>query len=445
MIIRRKYKDMYVLYNTETRQFFYFQDVAYSAFELYCQGKTDLEIIQSIFEEYDCDDYKTVQADCENLLAYFRCILGNTVSSDVLSDPDVTREEMVKDTTENDILDYATDNLIPFSCTWELVDSCNLKCFHCYCENSGHSIWNYENAQKLIDTLYSRGTMDLEITGGECLVNPDIFKILRYVQQKGFVITILTNAQVIDDTMATFLASLQPRNVQVSIYSYKDTVHDGITGVKGSLRKSLSAIELLKRKGVEVSIATPIMAENIYHLDTLSSWATDNDLVVNYAYKISPSLNKCKDPLKHSIFARADADEALLKIFKKTEYHTKLGTIIKDPRRVKEGDLHLCQAGFRNICITANGEVLPCNSLRYSFGNIMKDDFDDIWNGSLANKWRGITMSDYPKCLSCEARFYCEPCPAEHYNDTGKLFEIDKQSCWYGKALYHYAKELLEK
>ena len=49
----------------------------------------------------------------------------------------------------------------------------------------------------------------------------------------------------------------------ISIYSTDPKVHDGITGVPGSLKKSIKAVKLLREKNVWVNILDVVMQQNI--------------------------------------------------------------------------------------------------------------------------------------------------------------------------------------
>jgi radical SAM protein with 4Fe4S-binding SPASM domain len=47
-----------------------------------------------------------------------------------------------------------------------------------------------------------------------------------------------------------------------------------------------------------------------------------------------------------------------------------------------------CNAGEYSICIEPNGDVLPCQSFYTAAGNILHDNWDDIWQGDLFLSFR---------------------------------------------------------
>ena len=60
-----------------------------------------------------------------------------------------------------------------------------------------------------------------------------------------------------------------------------------------------------------------------------------------------------------------------------------------------------CSACRISMCIEPNGDVIPCQSYFESLGNILRDDWNQIWN--------------HPTCIELRERKYvsdeCRECP----------------------------------
>ena len=72
-----------------------------------------------------------------------------------------------------------------------------------------------------------------------------------------------------------------------------------------------------------------------------------------------------------------------------------------------------CTAGKFNMCIEPNGDVLPCQSYYEPVGNVLRDDWDKIWNHPLLVS---IRKREYlmDKCCECEELILCGGgCPLE--------------------------------
>jgi radical SAM protein with 4Fe4S-binding SPASM domain len=447
IIVREYNNDIWIAYNKNIKRMAFFQGDLYflhKILDMYKMKTTDEKIIAQMRNEYYEEDMESLRNDCLDTLDIIKNIFDES-SCESNKQLELSTDDGLGDIEDKIIHDYAAENLIPYSFDWEIAGFCNLDCLHCYCSNSGNRhnpTWTLDRAKNLVDSLYEYGAAELTLTGGECLYHPDINEILRYIDRKGFIVTLLTNGTLIDEEMADLIASIKPRNVQFSVYSLDWQIHEEITRVYGSLKRTLQGIELLIERGVTVSIATPIMDINISGLSEIREWANAKQLKIGFTYMLSPSSNERNNPIAHGMIL----GDRLPEIFNDPKYHAKLDLIIKEPhrglRRVQEGDKHLCQGGFRKMFVSADGNVSPCNGLRYSFGNVFEQSLSDIWHGKNAAIWRNITIEDYPKCVACEAKNYCEPCPAIHFATTGDLYGIDEQTCKYGRAVHSYIKEL---
>ena len=65
-----------------------------------------------------------------------------------------------------------------------------------------------------------------------------------------------------------------------------------------------------------------------------------------------------------------------------------------------------CTAALYNMCVEPNGDVLPCQSYYHPLGNLLRDDWDTIWNHKLSVKLR--ERKDLPlKCEGCALLAEC--------------------------------------
>ena len=68
-----------------------------------------------------------------------------------------------------------------------------------------------------------------------------------------------------------------------------------------------------------------------------------------------------------------------------------------------------CGAGDNSICITPEGNVIPCCSFHTLFGNIKEQSIGDIIHGSNERKiWLGLTLEDYEECGRYDYCSYCK-------------------------------------
>lgn len=165
-----------------------------------------------------------------------------------------------------------------FVLQWHLSENCNLKCLHCYQENHKPIQLSYEQLEKiykqyknLLKKLKMKG--HINITGGEPLCNPHLFKILDLIKKNEELISfsILTNGTLITKNIAKKIKSYNPYYVQVSLEGGQKT-NDYIRG-KGTYKKIAKGIKNLKKYNIFTSISFTATTLNYKEFPKVVSYA----------------------------------------------------------------------------------------------------------------------------------------------------------------------------
>ena len=152
---------------------------------------------------------------------------------------------------------------IPLNVQLDLTYRCNERCVHCYLDHDDHGEMTTTEIKHLLDEMADAGVFILTLSGGEIFLRKDFFEILEHARRLMFCVKLKTNAVLIREREAARLLDLGVESVQISIYSHRPEVHDAITLVPGSLKRSLDAIRFLKAQGLKVIIANVLMTENM--------------------------------------------------------------------------------------------------------------------------------------------------------------------------------------
>jgi MoaA/NifB/PqqE/SkfB family radical SAM enzyme len=144
---------------------------------------------------------------------------------------------------------------VPLSVHLDLTWRCNERCVHCYLDHDGRGEMTAAEIDALLPQLTEAGVFFLTLSGGEPLLRKDLFDILRHARELTLNVKVKTNAILIREREAALMRDLGVDNVQVSIYSHREEVHDAITKARGSLARSTRAIRLLVSEGLKVTIA----------------------------------------------------------------------------------------------------------------------------------------------------------------------------------------------
>ena len=320
---------------------------------------------------------------------------------------------------------------------FELTSRCNERCIHCYIPNGKKNAgidMSFEKFRYVLNQYADMGGLHVTLSGGEALMNKDIVKILRYCREKDMQISLLTNLISLKDEHIPVLKEVNVSLVQVSLYSMDARLHDMITTVKGSFEKTKAAIEKLYAADVPVQISCPVMKAN----------KDGYDEVMKYAQSL-----RMKSQTDYIMMAQADLDTAnLANRLDLEETEKVIRDIIEYDADYKETTLEqeplssipleefkempLCGAGVNDLCVTVNGDVYPCAGWQdYVVGNVFKQPLKEIWeNSPKLAEVRKVRQKDFPKCLTCEARDYCNMCLVRNYNESGgDMFKINQHFC----------------
>jgi radical SAM protein with 4Fe4S-binding SPASM domain len=315
---------------------------------------------------------------------------------------------------------------IPLGVHLDVTYRCDERCVHCYLDHEDHGEMTTAEIFDVLDQLAEAGTFFLTLSGGEVFMRQDFFKILEYARSLMFCVKVKTNAFMIREKQADRLSELGIEGVQVSIYSHRPAVHDAITKLPGSLKRSLDGIRLLRQRGVKVTIANVLMRQNMQDYAGVVALAKELDVI----YSIDPTITPMMDG-DRSILNLGIGQKELKQIFRTPELVGNVEEFCATPGAVGDDvlDGFPCSAGHTFCYVSPYGDVYPCVSFPLPTGNLRKQKFLDIWNYSPEmNDVRSITARDLPTCGTCSHVGSCSRCPGLAYME-GNMRGPSTQDC----------------
>lgn len=321
----------------------------------------------------------------------------------------------------------ATEKIIPLEVGLELTHRCNFRCGHCYLpkelEKDGLST---ERIFELLEELAAMGTLRLVLSGGEPFLHPDWLEIAQRARSLGFMIVFLTNGSLIDEETVGKLKPLDSF-IEISLHSMESEVFDDVTGVPDTLRPVLRAVELLRQAEIALRLKVPLLDRNWRGLDAVVRHAEELGVEWDSFERIVAGKDGDTGPLGLRISPEAMAE------------HLQGASSDQRPPdscELANGDGPLCAAAARYCCITPSGEVMACNLLPGSGGNLNEKSFREIWEDSpWFNKIREIRLKDLHTCRDCSKVTYCGRCPAQAMLEDGDLLGPSQWACDYADAL----------
>ncbi|MFZ1011196.1 MAG: radical SAM protein [Candidatus Sulfotelmatobacter sp.] len=306
---------------------------------------------------------------------------------------------------------------VPFSAQLDLTYRCNEQCVHCYLDHDDHGEMTTAEIKHLLKEMAEAGVFILTFSGGEIFLRKDFFEILECARSLTFCIKLKTNAVLIREAHAARLRDLGVESIQISIYSHRPEVHDAITKVPGSLRRSIDAIRFLKSQGLKVILANVLMTENMQDYHGVRALADE----LGAEYTLDPTITPKMDG-DRSILDLNAGETALRRLFRDELLVGNAEEFCTPPpvRQGQNGQAHSaesmdslpCSAGHTACYVSPYGEFYPCVQFPLSCGNVRQQRFIDIWrNSEKLKEVRSIRLRDMSSCSQCAHGSTCTRCP----------------------------------
>jgi len=302
---------------------------------------------------------------------------------------------------------------VPLSVHVDVTYRCNERCEHCYLDHDDHGEMTTAEIKDVLDQLAAAGVFFLTLSGGEVLMRRDAFEIIEYARSLSFNVKLKTNAVMIREKEALRIRALGIEQVQVSVYSHRPEVHDAITKLPGSLKRTIAGVRLLRAQDLRVNIANVLMRSNRADAEGVRLLAEE----LGAHYTLDPTVTPMMDGNTSVLRHRVDADD-IRGYFHNPDLVGDVESFCAPPVPVDESIREglPCSAGHTSCYISPYGDVYPCVQFPITCGNVRREKFIDIWQHSpQMNEVRSIRIKDLTTCSSCTHAGSCTRCPGLAY------------------------------
>ena len=310
----------------------------------------------------------------------------------------------------------AAKRQFPLRVLFELTYSCNFECIHCYnAVEKNKKELDTSQVKEILRYLQKAGSFHVGFTGGEPLVREDIFEILDYAKSLGFRITILTNGYLVNKKTADMIASLGTNlnKVDISFLGADKGTFESITQKKESFTKVKTAIQLLRKRDVDIMIKFTLMKQNKAQLKEIRQMAQDNDCMFKFSPTINARANGDKSPLGH----RLSPQEVMMYSGEGLKQRYKEAPDLKSQYGTKK--LFRCGAGRSEVSINPYGELKLCPEISQPAYSVLDFGLQAAWS-KIKNYVKELENKDYI-CKRCDLASSCDSCPARMFTEEGGL------------------------
>ncbi len=301
---------------------------------------------------------------------------------------------------------------------------CNLKCSFCYagCNCTANPVgdgreMSESEIREVLRRIFEDGKVpSVSFTGGEALLRPELCRLIRHAKHLGMRVNLITNGTLVTESMAEKLATAGLDSAQVSLEGVTAEIHERITGVPGSFRKTLAGVRNLLDAGIHTHTNTTINRENLEECVKMPGFIRTALGLKKFSMNLqipagSAALND------HLTVRYSEVGSHLEAILQESErcgvefmWYSPTPLCMFNPVVHGLGNKG-CSACDGLISVGANGDVLPCASFDESVGNLLREDLLAIWNSRRATQHRNKYLA-HPQCRECEYFHICNgACP----------------------------------
>jgi len=341
-----------------------------------------------------------------------------------------------------------------------LTGRCNLSCKYCFYADEMAALDDLpgETWLDFFEECRDAGVLRLTLSGGEIFTRPDLWDLVEGVIKNKMRFGILTNGTLINEEVGARLDSYRRRldYIQVSVDGSCPDSHDSIRG-KGSFRKLMRGIEVLKKHQFPWTVRVTINKLNVFDLEaTLKMLHDDLGLKrfdVNesfprgaghcnnstlemtpeerrYAFKIMQDFDRTHP----GVASGAQAGPLVIaNLIDKINKARQTGEF-KAPYQT--GYLTGCNIMWQKLSVLHDGTYVPCHQLPLmKLGKVGRDSLREVWLNSPGllqlRERHKIPLSSIPHCRDCQYQKYCTGgCPGVGFALTGDINMINPLDCY---------------
>jgi AdoMet-dependent heme synthase len=341
----------------------------------------------------------------------------------------------------------------PMLVFWETTRACLLACRHC--RASATTVpppgeLSHAEGRALIDQVagFGRPHPILVLTGGDCLMRPDLFDLVDHATSLGVPVALSPSVTPLLGDMVDQIAASGVKAVSVSLDGASPATHDGIRGIGGHFDATVAAMRGLVASGITVQVNTTVMRANARELADVARlvaetgchiWEVfflvhvgrgvataaispgEHESVCHFLYNASGYgfvVRTVEAPFFRRVVTERRAGGSPPQTLLYGLLARRLQAMLGPPTRLPNAHTSPTRDGKGIVFVAHDGEVHPAGFLPLGLGNIRDRSLSDIYrNDPLLMDIRAARFTG--RCGQCEYADLCGGSRARAYAATG--------------------------
>lgn len=285
----------------------------------------------------------------------------------------------------------------PFQATLNITGRCNSNCIYCsYGRRNSPptSDLPFQTLETIIRNLAQFGVRSLSLSGGEPMLRLDLPDLVRTARDVGMVVTMTTNAVLLDSMIVEALSVAGLSNLVISLDTRESVIYRELRQIRidrpvqafRKMQEHRLIIRSIPRVVVNAVISRANFSLILELLDWLRPWLLTNDAFMVQAYQPPANLPAAEDHLRFSPADLPKLESLCSEIIRRKAAGWPVGNdaefLQRLPGFLAEGKLpagYQCLTAYSSIFIKENLDVHPCWQLP-AVGNIGRTDIAALWS-----------------------------------------------------------------
>jgi radical SAM protein len=348
-------------------------------------------------------------------------------------------------------VDYAERPMLVF---WETTRACLLACKHCRASATAQALpgeLTEAEGHALVDQVagFGRPYPILVLTGGDCLLRPDLFELVSHADSLGIPVALSPSVTpMLTPEAIARIATSGVKAVSISLDGARPETHDTVRGIPGHFEATVAAIRSLVEAGVTVQVNTTVMRTNVEELadvaallhrtgvhvwevfflvhvgrgtETSAVTPQEHEEVCHFLYDASHYgfiVRTVEAPFfRRVVAARRSGEPAPLGRVYDT-LSGRLRELLGEPGARPRAHTAATRDGKGIVFIAHDGDVYPAGFLPLPLGNVRTRPLAAIYRDE--GLMRSIRAADFTgRCGRCEFADLCGGSRARAFADSG--------------------------
>lgn len=356
-------------------------------------------------------------------------------------------------TVERMLMAQASQNRTPINGSIELLPLCNMNCDMCYVRLSREEMESQGRLRTVVEWLdiakqmQKAGVLFLLLTGGEPFLYPEFRKLYVELLKMGFILTINTNATLIDEELAKFLGKNKPRRVNITLYGADEEAYTNLCHYPGGFKKTINGIKLLRENNVDVKVGGSLTRANQNDIERIIDFGNELDVPVRIDTYMMPATRERTMPYnmqsrvepEHAAEIRIHSLQKEMGPEKFEQYVQQTCALINKENQAPRTRNMSCFAGKCSFTINWQGEMRPCVILSKPAVSVFEVGFENAWK-YITEETDKIMINS--KCCTCKLRSLCRTCAASGLLEAGAHDALPEYMCRYTEKSWEIIKKL---